>query len=305
MIPVPARLSSCRENGIALDNVKKSSSNRSSNPPLSHLPNARGRRARSAKPAVRATWIIIKINVNVINIEEVRSRSQRVATVVIGQLDKERILDDSTPFWLCKKASMGRWQALYWQDERVQSAGTFATKADAQACLSAMETDLRRGKWIDPRGGQVTLDNYANEWLQQRTDLAERTLELYRHVLASTCFQCSAPQHSLNLVPPKYEPGIPTSPRTIPRRRQGISPVVVNHADCRRRWHCLDHALQGGRRRHRACRRKAHGFRCRDRIDHKSDAGTSSNRGAARYLVPASARRVLDCDGRTSTSSTT
>jgi integrase len=86
-------------------------------------------------------------------------------------------------FGSVRKRPSGRWQALYWQHERVHSAGTFATKADAQAFLSAMETDLRRGKWIDPRGGQVTLSDYANEWLKQRTDLAERTSELYRHVL--------------------------------------------------------------------------------------------------------------------------
>jgi integrase len=86
-------------------------------------------------------------------------------------------------FGSVRKRPSGRWQALYWQDERVQSAGTFATKADAQAFLSAMETDLRRGKWIDPRGGQEILSHYANDWLNQRTDLAERTAELYRHVL--------------------------------------------------------------------------------------------------------------------------
>ena len=86
-------------------------------------------------------------------------------------------------FGSVRKRPSGRWQALFWQDERVQSAGTFATKADAQAFLSAMETDLRRGKWVDPRGGQITLSEYANDWLRQRTDLAERTAELYRHVL--------------------------------------------------------------------------------------------------------------------------
>jgi len=32
----------------------------------------------------------------------------------------------------------------------------------------------------------VTFSKYANDWLNQRTDLAERTTELYRHVLAST-----------------------------------------------------------------------------------------------------------------------
>jgi integrase len=86
-------------------------------------------------------------------------------------------------FGSVRKRPSGRWQALFWQDERVQSAGTFATKADAQAFLSAMETDLRRGKWVDPKGGQMTLGDYANEWLNQRADLAERTAELYRHVL--------------------------------------------------------------------------------------------------------------------------
>jgi integrase len=86
-------------------------------------------------------------------------------------------------FGSVRKRPSGRWQALFWKDERVQSAGTFATKADAQAFLSALETDLRRGKWIDPRGGEITICDYANDWLTQRTDLAERTVELYRHVL--------------------------------------------------------------------------------------------------------------------------
>jgi integrase len=91
-------------------------------------------------------------------------------------------------FGSVRKRPSGRWQALFWQDERVQSAGTFATKADAQAFLSAMETDLRRGKWIDPKGGQQTLSAYANDWLNRRTDLAERTAELYRHVLNNHVF---------------------------------------------------------------------------------------------------------------------
>jgi len=46
-----------------------------------------------------------------------------------------------------------------------------------------MESDLRRGAWIDPRAGQITITIYANEWLERRPDLAIRTRELYRHVL--------------------------------------------------------------------------------------------------------------------------
>lgn len=76
-----------------------------------------------------------------------------------------------------------RWQTTYWHDGRLHSAGTFATKADALAYLSTIETDLRRGAWIDPRAGQINLTTYANEWLERRPDLAVRTRELYRYVL--------------------------------------------------------------------------------------------------------------------------
>lgn len=104
-------------------------------------------------------------------------------TVAIGYLERGVSSMTRRHFGSVRKRPSGRWQALFWQDERVQSAGTFVTKADAQAFLSAMETDLRRGKWIDPKGGQIRLSDYANDWLSLRSDLAERTAELYRHVL--------------------------------------------------------------------------------------------------------------------------
>ena len=63
------------------------------------------------------------------------------------------------------------------------SAGTYALKADALACLATIEADLRRGAWIDPRAGKMTLRVYAEEWLDQRSDLAFRTHELYAYLL--------------------------------------------------------------------------------------------------------------------------
>jgi len=68
------------------------------------------------------------------------------------------------------------------------SAGVYPLKADALACLATIESDLRRGAWIDPRAGKMTLRVYADEWLDQRHDLAFRTKELYecllkRHVI--------------------------------------------------------------------------------------------------------------------------
>jgi integrase len=86
-------------------------------------------------------------------------------------------------FGTVRKRPSGRWQALYWHEDRIYSAGTFAAKADALAYLASIETDIRRGGWVDPRSGKVTLKTYANEWLEHRPDLALRTKDLYRYVL--------------------------------------------------------------------------------------------------------------------------
>jgi integrase len=72
----------------------------------------------------------------------------------------------------------------------MHSAGAHLSKADALAHLAAIEADLRRGAWIDPRAGNMTLQAYSREWLDQRNDLAFRTEELYsylleRHILPS------------------------------------------------------------------------------------------------------------------------
>jgi integrase len=86
-------------------------------------------------------------------------------------------------FGTVRKRPSGRWQAVYWQDGGLHSAGTFTSKADALARLSTVEADLRRGAWIDPSAGQVTLKTYAIEWIGRRPDLAVRTRELYEDLL--------------------------------------------------------------------------------------------------------------------------
>ena len=93
-------------------------------------------------------------------------------------------------FGTVRKRSSGRWQAVYRVEGRMHSAGIYSTKADALAHLAAVEVDLRRGAWIDPRSGTTSLQTYSLEWLEQRSDLAIRTRELYgylleRHILPS------------------------------------------------------------------------------------------------------------------------
>ena len=87
-------------------------------------------------------------------------------------------------FGTVRRRSSGRWQASYRHEGRLHHAPqTFATKSDALAFLSITEADIHRGAWIDPRAGRISLREYAEEWLARRPDLAERTVELYRHLL--------------------------------------------------------------------------------------------------------------------------
>jgi integrase len=87
-------------------------------------------------------------------------------------------------FGSVRKLPSGRWQASWWHEgERHTAESTFDQKADALAHLSTVETDLRRGVWLDPRTGKVTLTDFGETWLRQRVDakrLSERTEELYR-----------------------------------------------------------------------------------------------------------------------------
>jgi integrase len=69
-------------------------------------------------------------------------------------------------FGTVRKLPSGRFQASYWHDgARHTAPNTFTAKADALAHLATIETDLRRGAWIDPGAGKVTLTKLAPEWL--------------------------------------------------------------------------------------------------------------------------------------------
>ena len=87
-------------------------------------------------------------------------------------------------FGTVRRRPSGRWQALYEYRGQMHAAGTFPTKADAQARLSEIEVDLKRGMWTDPRAGKIMLAAYSEEWLELRIGLATRTRELYSFLLS-------------------------------------------------------------------------------------------------------------------------
>jgi len=78
----------------------------------------------------------------------------------------------------------GRHQASYWHEGRRHiGPDTFRTKSDAWAYLSGIETSIRRGGWVDPLAGAVTLRVYASAWLADRPNLRPRTVDKYRYLL--------------------------------------------------------------------------------------------------------------------------
>lgn len=89
------------------------------------------------------------------------------------------------PFGSLRRLPSGRWQASYWwEGARHTGQKTFGSKSDASAWLSTVEADVRRGNWVDPRAGLVSLEEYSRSWLRLRTDLRPRTRELYESILA-------------------------------------------------------------------------------------------------------------------------
>lgn len=90
-----------------------------------------------------------------------------------------------------RKLPSGRYQARYYHaGARYPAPTTFPTKADALAWLASVETDIRRGAWVDPSGAEMTVSELGRRWLEH--DPAKRSSTLSRdeailrlHVLPS------------------------------------------------------------------------------------------------------------------------
>ena len=75
-------------------------------------------------------------------------------------------------FGSLRKLPSGRWQASYWHlGLRHIAPVTFAFKADANVYLSSVETEVRRGLWIDPLGATVLFSDWAEQWRATTVDL--------------------------------------------------------------------------------------------------------------------------------------
>jgi len=91
-----------------------------------------------------------------------------------------------------RQLASGRWQAYYVLDGVNRTApktpdrpaGTFATKAQADAWLATVSADLQRGAWVAPEPARRTLAEYATAWLdERRRGLRPTTAAKYDHLL--------------------------------------------------------------------------------------------------------------------------
>lgn len=85
-----------------------------------------------------------------------------------------------------RRLPSGRYQASYLgpDGKRRYATGTFERKSDADKALALIETQLASDEWTDPRGGKVSLSDYAATWISERPKLRPRTADLYRWLLA-------------------------------------------------------------------------------------------------------------------------
>lgn len=65
----------------------------------------------------------------------------------------------------------GKYQARYYDPAGKLRSKSFARKTDARAFLAAMETDKRRGQWIDSERSKITVEQWSATWLPSKADL--------------------------------------------------------------------------------------------------------------------------------------
>ena len=85
-------------------------------------------------------------------------------------------------FGRIRKLPSGRYQARYLDPTNVERPAphTFASKTDAERWLVAIEGEIIKGTWRDPDLGRIALGTYLTTWIEHRSGLRPRTVDLYR-----------------------------------------------------------------------------------------------------------------------------
>lgn len=79
--------------------------------------------------------------------------------------------------WRC------RWYVTDQQGRRIEKTRTFRLLSDAESFKAAVEDDLRRGRYHDPKQSERPFNSVADEWLATKMDIKPGTLGRYRREL--------------------------------------------------------------------------------------------------------------------------
>jgi integrase len=83
-----------------------------------------------------------------------------------------------------EKVGAQTWRVRYTTgDGRVGTLGGFGTEKTARDRAASLEVERRRGTWVDPIAGRITVAEWAVQWWPTITNVAERTAENYRRRL--------------------------------------------------------------------------------------------------------------------------
>ncbi len=74
-----------------------------------------------------------------------------------------------------ERRGQGRWRARYRGPDGRERSRTFGRRVDAERWLASVETAVARGEWLDPARSAMLLNEWADRWLDTRTDLRPTT----------------------------------------------------------------------------------------------------------------------------------
>jgi integrase len=84
-----------------------------------------------------------------------------------------------------EKCGKSSWRVRYRRDDdTIGSIPGFPTKKAAEDHAATMESEQRRGTWLDPQGGKTLLGEWTEDWLDAQ-DIAVRTEDYYRSLLTN------------------------------------------------------------------------------------------------------------------------
>jgi len=131
-------------------------------------------------------------------------------------------------FGSVRQKPSGRWEARYRTDtlgeEAVHSA-TFETKRQAAEHLDRISADLQRGTWTDPNLSRITVQEWADIWIEGLRNVRPNTLRLYKSLLKCHVLPAFAARPIASITPDDVDAWVATL-----LAKESISSTTANRA---------------------------------------------------------------------------